>query len=84
MGREIVYYLTASGECPTKIFMESLPAKDAKKVAWVIDLLEDLDRVPDMYFSKMAGTDEIWECRATFGSNAYRVLAFIDGHKSNA
>ena len=81
MDREVAYYLTVSGDCPTKSFMESLPGKAAKKVAWVIDLLEDLDRVPEMYFSKMAGTDEIWECRTTFGSNAYRVLAFIDGHK---
>ena len=81
MDREVAYYLTVSGDCPAKEFMESLPSKAARKVAWVIDLLEDLDRVPELYFSKMAGTEEIWECRATFGSNAYRILAFMDGHK---
>ena len=61
------------------LFLDSLPAKATQKIQWVLGLLEDLERVPEIYFSKMSGTDEIWECRATFSSKQYRVLAFMDG-----
>ena len=81
MGRVAAYYQTVAGELPVRFFLDSLPAQAAKKVSWVIDLLEDLDRVPEIYFSKMPGTDSIWECRATFGSKQYRVFAFMDGQK---
>ena len=81
MGGEIDYYLTSSGECPMKVFLDSLPGKAAAKVLWLVKLVRDLDRVPVVYFSKMSGTNEIWECRTTFGSNNYRVFAFMDGAK---
>ncbi len=58
--------------------MDSLPSKPAQKVTWTLSLLEDLEIIPSHYFSKMPGTDEIWECRTKFGSNIYRVLAFWD------
>jgi len=36
--------------------------------------------VPSTYFKKLAGTEEIWECRITFGSNAYRLFCFFAGN----
>ena len=60
-----------------KDFLDSLPAKDAQKVAWVLQLVEDLDEIPSSYFKKLKGTDEIWECRIQFGSNFYRILCFF-------
>ena len=61
--------------------MDSLPGKAAGKVVWVLKLLGSLENVPAVYFSKMSGTEQVWECRATFGSNAYRVFAFMDGQR---
>ena len=58
-------------------FLDSLPGKVAQKIVWVLKLLEDLDVVPSSYFKKLVGTDEIWECRIQFGSNAYRLLCFF-------
>jgi mRNA-degrading endonuclease RelE of RelBE toxin-antitoxin system len=43
----------------------------------VLSLLEDLSIVPSSYFKKLAGTEEIWECRVQFGSNAYRIFCFF-------
>jgi len=58
-----------------------LPSKATQKILWVLKLLEDLDRVPAQYFTKMSGTEDIWECRIKLGSNIYRIFAFWDGDK---
>lgn len=50
-------------------------------MTWTLRLLEDLEVIPAHYFSKMAGTDEIWECRAKLGTDIYRVFAFWDKGK---
>jgi hypothetical protein len=59
------------GKCPVDDFLNALPGKVAQKVAWVLRLLEDLERVPATYFKKLIGTEDIWECRIQYGSNIY-------------
>lgn len=81
MNREILFYRTAAQRCPVEEFLDSLPPKVAKKVTWVLTLLEDLNVIPAQYFAKMPGTDDLWECRVKFGSNIYRIFAFWDGNK---
>ena len=56
----------------------SVTAKAAQKVTWVLSLLEELDTLPANYFKKLVGID-LWECRAGFGGNIYRVLCFMAG-----
>ena len=80
MKKTVTFYTTVSGNCPIKEFLDSLPAKAAQKVTWVLSLLEDLDIVPSSYFKKLVGTDEIWECRIQSGSNAYRIFCFFIGN----
>lgn len=75
--RRVIFYRTGEGKCPVEKFLNSLPGKAARKVTWVLKLLEDLERVPSIYFKKLVGTEEIWECRMTFGSNTYRILCFF-------
>ncbi|MBI5096189.1 MAG: type II toxin-antitoxin system RelE/ParE family toxin [Nitrospirae bacterium] len=67
MSRTITFYKTSAGKCPIH----------AQKVTWVLKLIEDLDIVPSSYFKKLTGTEDIWEYRITFGSNAYRIFCFI-------
>ncbi len=81
MSRETIFYKTASGKCPVEEFLDSLPAKVAQKVTWVLNLIEDIEAIPAQYFVKMPGTDDIWECRIKQGSNIYRIFAFWDGNK---
>jgi phage-related protein len=78
--RAVTFYTTVSGNCPIKEFLDSLPAKAAKKVTWVLNLLEDLDIVPSSYFKKLVNAEEIWECRIQFGSNTYRIFCFFIGN----
>lgn len=80
MSRVVSFYKTADGECPTQDFLDSLPGKAAQKITWVLRLLEDLDVVPTSYFKKLHGTEELWECRIQFGSNAYRIFCFFADH----
>ena len=81
MKREIIFYRTEKQRCFVEEFLDSLPSKTAQKVVWVLSLVEDLDVVPAKYFSKMPGTDDIWECRVKLGSNIYRIFAFWDGNR---
>jgi phage-related protein len=80
VGKTVIFYKTADGKCPIQEFLDSLSGKAAQKVTWVLGLLEDLDVLPASYFKKLVGTDGIWECRITLGSDAYRVLCFFAGN----
>lgn len=80
MGKTVTFYKTAEGKCPIRDFLNSLPDKAAKKVTWVLKLLEDLEVIPSSYFKKLTGTEDIWECRIAFGSNAYRIFCFFEGN----
>ena len=80
MGKTVIFYRTYEGKCPVQDFLDSLPGKVAQKVAWVLSLLEDLEVVPSTYFKKLVGTEEIWECRIQFASNAYRIFCFFEGN----
>ncbi len=77
MSRTITFYKTSDGKCPIQDFLDSLSGKAAQKVTWVLKLIEDLDIVPSSYLKKLTGTEEIWECRIKFGSNAYRIFCFF-------
>lgn len=68
-----------SGRCPVEEFLDKLESKQAQKVAWVLRLIEELDRVPAQYFKKLVGSDDIWEVRIQVGGNIFRVLGFLDG-----
>jgi phage-related protein len=77
MSREIILYSTKDGKCPVRDFLDSLPEKVFQKTSWVLQLLVDLDKIPSVYFKKLANTDDIWECRISSGSNIYRIFCFF-------
>lgn len=76
--RTIKFYKTDKGECPVKEFLDSLSGKQAQKVVWVLQLVEQLDVVPISYFKKLVNTDDIWEVRAQVGNDIFRLLGFLD------
>ena len=59
--------------------MDSLDSKQAQKVTWTLQLVEELDLIPVQYFKKLVGTDEIWEIRVKVSSNIFRILGYLDG-----
>ncbi|HUI09291.1 MAG TPA: type II toxin-antitoxin system RelE/ParE family toxin [Bacteroidota bacterium] len=76
--RTVEFYRTGSGECPVEQFLDSLSDQHAQKMAWVLRLVERLDRVPQQYFKKLEGPDDIWEVRVQFGGTAYRLMGFFE------
>ena len=79
--RVIKFYRTKSGNCPVEDFLQSLPDKQSKKVAWTLRVVRDLEQAPTQYLKKLKSTDDIWEVRATLGNNTFRLLGFFDGPK---
>jgi len=77
--REIQFYRSDSGACPIEVFLDSLSGKQAQKVAWTLQLIEDMQSVPTKYFKKLVNTDDIWEVRVRVGNNIFRLLGFLDG-----
>ena len=76
--RTIIFYKFDSRECPVSDFLDSLTSKKAQKVAWVLQLVEELDVVPVTYFKKLVNTDNIWEVRVQVGNDILRLLGFLD------
>ncbi len=76
MVRPVEFYRTAEENSYVEEFLDALPAKTAQKVTWVLRLIGDLDVIPSRYFLKLKSTDDIWECRISFGSDIYRILCF--------
>jgi phage-related protein len=77
--KEIIFYRSESGKCPVEEFLDDLDAKQAQKVAWVLNIIEELSVVPAKYFKKLVNTDDLWEARISSGSNIFRLLCFFDG-----
>jgi phage-related protein len=77
--REIEFYRTWAGRCPVEEYLDGLSAKQREKVGWVLRIIENADVVAPQYLSKLADTDDLWEVRAEFGGDAFRLLGFFDG-----
>lgn len=79
--RTVTFYSTASDEKPIEEFLDSLTAKEAQKIAWVLRIVQKQPIVPKEYFKKLIGTDGIWEVRASYGKKEFRLLGFF--HEGN-
>jgi phage-related protein len=77
--RVLKFYRATDGQCPVAEFLDSLPGKWARKITWVLKLIEEMDIVPSRYFKKLTDTEDIWECRIQFGSNIMRIFCFFTG-----
>ena len=77
--KTISFYRTASGKCPVIDHLDALTDVQAKKVAWVLKLIREMDRVPSKYFKKMVNTNDIWEVRIDIGKDTFRLLGFFCG-----
>lgn len=77
--KTVNFYTTEEGKTPVIEFLDALTAKQAQKVAWVLQLIEELDVIPTSYLKKLVNTEEIWEVRVQAGNNIFRLLGFFDG-----
>ncbi len=79
--REINFYRNKSGMCPVEDFLDSLAAKQVKKIAWVLRFIEETENISSYYLKKMVNTDDIWEVRVQVGNNIFRLLGFFENER---
>ena len=77
--RTINFYRQPNGKSPVEEFLDSLTGKQAQKVLWVLELIEELETVPRQYFKKLVDSEGIWEVRVQSGNDIFRLLGFFDG-----
>ena len=77
--RTITFYRQPNGKSPIEEFLDSLTGKQAQKVLWVLQLIEELETVPRQYFNKLVDSEGIWEICVQFGNDIFRLLGFFDG-----
>ncbi|WP_422132876.1 type II toxin-antitoxin system RelE/ParE family toxin [Endozoicomonas sp. ALD040] len=77
--RVISFYTTEDGKTPVADFLNTLSSQQARKVTWVLKLVQEQEKVPSSYFKNLVSTEEIWEVRVQSGSDIFRLLGFFDG-----
>ena len=51
------------------------------KIIWTIELIEELERIPENYFKHLESTDGLYEIRVKYGSDIFRIFCFFDQGK---
>lgn len=51
------------------------------KIIKILDLVEQIERIPSTYLKYMEGTDGLFEIRVQLASNIFRIFCFFDGNK---
>ncbi len=71
--RTIIFY---------KDYFEKFFAKQKDKVKdkiiWTFDLIEELQRIPEIYLKHIDNTDGLCEIRVQQGSDIFRIFCFFD------
>ena len=74
--KEIKFYKLPSGKIPVTDFLDSLSSKEAQKVTWVLNLVEELEQVSTKFYKQLQNTDGIIEIRIQIGKNHFWLLGF--------
>lgn len=52
-----------------------------KKIIWTIQLIEEMERIPETYLKHLETTDGLYEIRVRQGKNIFRIFCFFDEGK---
>ena len=55
--------------------------KVQEKIIWTLELLEELDRVPETYLKHIVNSEGLYEIRIQQGSDIFRIFCFFDDKK---
>ncbi len=59
-------------------FYESQTEKVKKKIIWTLKVIEELDRIPEIYLKHLKNTTGLYEIRVQVGNNIFRIFCFFD------
>lgn len=52
--------------------------KVKQKIIWTLELIEDVDHVPEKYLKHLTDTNGLYEIRVKQGSDIFRIFCFFD------
>lgn len=64
-----------------KEFFAEQREKVQAKITWTLDLIEEMERVPETYLKYIEETDGLYEVRIKQGSDIFRIFSFFDKGK---
>ena len=64
-----------------KDFYDKQRPKVKKRIIWTLKVIEDVDRIPEIYFKRIEGSDGIYEIRVQSGNDIFRIFSFFDKNK---
>lgn len=59
-------------------FYEKQTLKVKHKILWTLQIIEELEQIPDIYLKHLKNTSGLYEIRVQVGSNIYRIFCFFD------
>jgi phage-related protein len=76
MTRQIIFH----GDYFTDFYKE-LDIKVKQKIQYVLELIKQVDRVPEKFLAPMTGYEGLFEIRVEYQSNIYRIFCCFDSGK---
>lgn len=76
MVREIVFHGDHFIE-----FYQQQGQKLKEKIQYVLELIKQIDRVPEKFLKHLTGTNGLYEVRVSYQSNIYRIFCCFDESK---
>lgn len=64
-----------------EIFFLKQSEKVKAKIIWTIELIEELERVPETYLKHLESTNGLYEIRIKQGRDIFRIFCFFDQGK---
>lgn len=74
--REVVIYKSYFDD-----FFNVQTQKVKDKIIKVLDIIEQVERIPSTYLKYIEGTNGLFEVRVQLGNNIFRIFCFFDGNK---
>jgi phage-related protein len=74
--RTIVFYKSYFQD-----FFNRQTKKVRAKIIWTFDLIEEIQRVPEVYLKHLEETDGLYEIRVQTGGDTFRIFCFFDRDK---
>ena len=71
--RTVIFYKDYFSE-----FFVKQRQKVKDKIIWTLNLIEELDRIPETYLKHIENTEGLFEVRIQSGSDIFRIFCFFD------
>ena len=76
MSREIIFYEDHFIE-----FYQKQDSKVKEKIKYVLELIKQVEKVPEKFLKHLSGTNGLYEIRIEYQSNIYRIFCCFDKGK---